>query len=152
VVDGKAGGCIAVITKAQIMPLLLEAGPSFAPEWEKYCEDWGEEYLLYPSLGEFAHHLVNLMREGRTEEFPAVFDVCERLHLEGDPDVQIAATIGMLESIQIVAGNSGVDPEVFRGYLRPESLKWWQALNDFWSGKIDGVYIEEPGGSAGEGA
>lgn len=94
------------------------------------------EGLLYVELGEFAHHLVELHKLKQADEFPAVFEVIERLHLEGDAYVKEAATIGMLEGIQNVAGNSGVDPEEFSRYLRPESAKWWQQLNDFWEGKI----------------
>ena len=79
---------------------------------------------------------MELQRTHRIEEFPAVFDVIERLHLEGDPYVKEAATIGALEGIQNVAGNTGVDPDEFVQYLQPESAKRWQELNDFWNAKI----------------
>ncbi|MGH9941193.1 MAG: DUF7674 family protein [Pyrinomonadaceae bacterium] len=95
-----------------------------------------DEDLLYVDLGEFAHHLVELHKANRTDEFPAMFEIIERLHLEGDAYVKEAATIGMLEGIQNVAGNSGVDPEEFFRFLKPESAKWWGQLNDFWEGKI----------------
>jgi len=45
-----------------------------------------------------------LEKANRTEEFPAVFEIIERMHLEGDDYVKEAATIGMLEGIQNVAG------------------------------------------------
>ena len=38
-----------------------------------------DEELLYIDLGEFARHLVELLRTHRIEEFPSVFDVIERL-------------------------------------------------------------------------
>jgi hypothetical protein len=41
----------------------------------------------------------------------------------------------MLEGIQNVAGSSGVNPEDFSCYLKPESAKWRQ-LNAFWNGKM----------------
>jgi hypothetical protein len=125
-----------MITKEQVMPLLLGACPSFTEKWEEHRAVYGDEDLLYVDLGEFAGHLVELHRTNQTHEFPGAFDVIERLHLEGDDYVREAATIGMLEGIQNVAGNRGIDPEVFAPYLKSASAKWWRQLNDFWDGKI----------------
>lgn len=134
-----------MMTKEQVMPLLLNACPSFSKKWEEHRALYEDEELLYVDLGEFAHHLVELLTTNCTEEFPAVFEIIERMHLEGDPYVKEAATIGMLEGIQNVAGNSGVEPERFVAYLKPESLKWWRQLNDFWQAKIPyvGATIDE---------
>ncbi len=125
------------------MPLFLAACPSFADKLEEHRDFYGEEHLLYVELGEFANHLVELKKSGRTGEFPAVFGVIERLHLEGDDYVRQAATVGMLEGIQNVAGNSGVDPEDFAPYLLPESAKWWRKLNRFWGGDVNALSEEE---------
>ena len=134
-----------MITKEQVMPLLLNACPSFSKRWEEHRAFYEDEELLYVDLGEFAHHLVELQKANRTGEFRAVFEIIERMHLEGDPYVKEAATIGMLEGIQNVAGNSGVEPEEFVAYLKPESVKWWRQLNDFWEAKIPyvGATIDE---------
>ena len=107
------------------MPLLVNACPSFSKRWEEHRDLYGEEELLYADLGEFAHHLVELQKATRTEEFGDVFELIERMHLDGDQYVKEAATIGMLEGIQNVALNSGVEPESFVAYLKPESAKWW---------------------------
>jgi len=58
------------------------------------------------------------------------------MHLEGDDYVREAATIGALEGIQNIAGNSGVDPERFLPFLRKTSKKQWKKLNQFWGGKM----------------
>jgi hypothetical protein len=71
-------------------------------------------------------HLMSSVYESRdfyTQEFPAIFDSIERLHIEGDDQVREAATIGLLEGIQTTAGHRRVDPEVFVPYLKPESAK-----------------------------
>jgi hypothetical protein len=135
---------MVMITKEQVIPLLLNASPSFTERWKAHRAFYEEE-LLYPGLGEFAHHLVELHKANRIDEFPAVFNVIERMHLEGGHNVREAATIGMLEGIQNVAGNSGIEPEEFVQYLEPESLKWWRQLNDFWKPKIAyvGATIDE---------
>jgi hypothetical protein len=136
---------MVMITKEQVMPLLLNACPSFSKRWEEHRAFYEDEELLYVDLGEFAHHLVELLKANHTEEFPTVFEIIERLHLEGDHYVKEAATIGMLESIQNVAGNSGVEPDEFVEYLKPQSVKWWRQLNDFWNAKIPyvGATIDE---------
>ena len=126
----------AMIVKEQVMHLFLEAYPSFIKKWQKHRVLCDNEQLLYVDLGKFAHHLVELHEANRIDEFPAVFEIIERLHLEGDAYVREATTIGMLEGIQMVAENFGVDPEEFSGYLKPESAKWWRQLNTFWEGKI----------------
>jgi len=124
-----------VITRDQVMPMLLAACPSFEQPWNDYVSDpTYDEELLYIHLGEFARHMVSLQKAGHTAEFKAVFGVTEALHLEGDPYVREAATIGLLEGIQNVAGNSELDPESFFPYLLPESAKSWKKLNAFWDG------------------
>ena len=92
------------------MPLFLNASPSFAPVWEKYRASNPDEGLLYIDMDELSHHMVDLIKSNQTDEFPAVFEIIERLHIEGDHYVKEAATIGILESIQNVASNNGVDP------------------------------------------
>ena len=134
--DPWAATILGMIAKEQVMPLLLEACPSFSERWKMHAADAAyEEGLLYVDLGEFAHHLVELVRAGATSEFAAVFDVLERLHIDGDSYVTEAATIGLLEGLQNVAENTGVDPQRFGPWLKPESAKWWSELRDFWDGK-----------------
>ena len=76
------------------MTLLVETCPSFRSRWREVCgkPDFDEE-LLYVHLGDFADHLVGLLKAGRTGEFPGVFTAIERLHVEGDAYVREAATI-----------------------------------------------------------
>ncbi len=123
------------IARGEVMPLLLNACPSFQGAWKAHVADSSyEEGLLYIDLGEFARHLVELMGTGSTKEFSAVFDVVERLHVDGDSYVKEAATIGLLEGIQHMAGDDAVDLEAFVPHLRSESAKWWAELNGFWGG------------------
>jgi len=136
---------MVMITKEQVMLLLLNACPSFSKRWKEHQSFYRDDELLYVDLGEFACHLVELKAANRTEEFQAIFDIIERLLVEGDHYVKEAATIGLLEGIQNVAGNSGVELEQFVKYLKPESAKWWRQVNDFWDAKIPyvGATIDE---------
>jgi hypothetical protein len=123
-----------VITNLQVIPLLLEVCPSFKERYDEHLKDNDGE-LLYVALGSFAHHLLELYQQHQTQNFFAVGRVIERLHIEGDHHVREAATIGLLEGIQNVWGNKNVKPDLFLPYLLPESIRWWQSLNNFWSGK-----------------
>ena len=117
-----------------MIPLLIEACPSFQPILDEHRQYYGEE-IPYVVLGDFSRHLLQLHQHHQTDVFPAVAQVIERLHVEGEHYVREAATIGLLEGIQNVWGNEGIDPELFVPYLLPESVRWWRSLNDFWSGK-----------------
>ena len=122
-----------VIRKEQVMPLFLEAAPSFRSAWDRYASDTSyDEELLYAHLGEVARFLVDSMKNGETTFFPAVFSIVERLHLDGDDYVSEAATIGLLEGIQNLAGEELA--REFEPFLEPESKQWWDKLNRFWDG------------------
>jgi hypothetical protein len=117
-----------------MIPLLLEACPSFQPVLDERRQHDDEE-IPYVVLGDFARHLHRLYQSNQTDVFPAVAQVIERFHVEGDHDVREAATIGLLEGIQNVWANENTDPELFVPYLLPVSAQWWWSLNDFWAGK-----------------
>ena len=126
-----------VITAADVIPVLLEACPSFRARWAAYVADpMYDEPLLYVHLGEFARHVVELLKSRSTGEFAAVFDAVERLHIEGDSYVKEAATIGLLEGLQNAAGHADLDPDAFVSYLKPESARWWAELDGFWAGTL----------------
>ncbi len=123
-----------MINRDQILSMLLEVCPSFTDSLLRVKADNDHEDLVYVYVGEFAPHLIDLFKKNQTDEFNAVFDLIEKLHVERDQTTREIATIGFLEGIQNVSGNSGVDPAEFVRFLRPESMKYWHKLNDFWSG------------------
>lgn len=120
-----------MITRDQVMSMLLAACPSFLERWKAYlAEPDYEANLLYIDLGELAHHVLELAIGGATAEFPALFAVVERLHVEGDAFVKEAATIGLLEDIQNIAGHDGIDTDAIEAALLPVSAKAWEQLSD----------------------
>lgn len=125
-----------MITKNEVMPLLLEACPSFRERLEEHRTESCEDELLYIDLGVLANHIVSLYKRNEIQELPKVFHAVERLHLEGDEYVKEAATMGLLEGIQNHAEHQGLDPAAFAQYLKPETAKWWNKLNDFWNGDM----------------
>ena len=123
------------------MPLLVDACPSFAGGWAEHVAEHGQD-LAYVAAGSFARHLLKLHEAGTVSEFAAVAAVVERLHGEGSPWVKEFATIGILEGVQNVWSHRTSDPEQFRQLLGSESQRYWQSLNDFWSGKVPVVGAE----------
>lgn len=127
-----------MIQQDEAMPLLVEACPSFQEEWLRHVQEHGDE-LLYMAAGAFANHLLSLYQANDLSSFAAVAAAIERLHTQGSPWVKEFATIGVLEGIQNVWSHSSVDPEAFADFLLPESRRWWEGLNRFWSGKAPSV-------------
>lgn len=115
-------------------PLLL-ADPTSGDRWAMFREEHGsdEELPLYLALGELALHLIEDLEAGNTARFDAVFDVVERWHVSGDPYVREAATIGLLEDLQNGHLHRGTHPQAFLRWLRPETLRWWGKVGDFWA-------------------
>ncbi|GEP46395.1 DUF7674 family protein [Brevifollis gellanilyticus] len=116
-----------MISKDQVMPLLMDACPSYRPLVEY-------QDLLHPAAGHFVDHLWQLHQQNRTTDFPEVARTLERLLIEGDEDVRDVTIIGLLEGIQNVWGNNGTDPEIFARHLLPVSAMQWKSLNAFWDG------------------
>jgi hypothetical protein len=135
---------LTTITRADVESLLLRACPSFesSPLRLEYHDDYDQEPepLLYLLASAFVLHLTGLYAVGRRDEFPAVFDVVEDLHVKGDEYVRELATVGILEDLQ----NSnlhpaGSTPGDFIPYLRPVSLWWWKEVELFWEGKVNPI-------------
>ena len=123
-----------VISQSEMMPLMLKACPSFEGEWREFRDSWQGESdpPIYAALTDLACHLIAMLSRGDVSTFPDVFAVVERWHVEGNPFVAEAATVGLLEDLQNTNFHNGTDPEQFRQYLLPESLKWWDKLHAFW--------------------
>ena len=120
-----------------MIPLLVEASPGFSSRWREFQAEWKDDkegLPYYVCLGDFARYLGEKLKEGDIGDFPAIFRVVERLHVESDSYVREAATVGLLEGIQNIHGESAVK---FVPYLEPETKRWWDKLNDFWeTGKL----------------
>ena len=125
-----------------VLPLVIEACPSFSPSWLGENEDGSR--LGYRDAGDFADHLVELATLGRTDTFGKVFTLIERLHVEGDEYVRELATIGYLEDLQNLStpapGRASRPGQAYwEPYLLPVSRRWWDALNAFWAGDPDAL-------------
>jgi hypothetical protein len=123
-----------VIDKGDMIGVLLDACPSFAPYWQAFLDEWREEaddLPLYLALAQLARHLCGMLARGETETFPRVFAAVERLHVEGDEYVR-ATHAGLLEDLQNTNLHASTEPEQFRPFLGTESARCWCELVRFW--------------------
>lgn len=115
---------------------LLDADPSLVPLWEAFVEEWRDENEspLYLALAEVARRLIKQLELGDTERFDAVFGVVEQWHLKGNSYVREAGSVGLLESLQNNSLHGRLTtPDGFEPWLLPESKRWWDKLNKFWT-------------------
>lgn len=138
-----------MITRDDVVPLLLAACPSFGAVWTELehdplvVDDDGTR-LHYLDAARVADHLVELLAAGRSDEVAAALAVVERMHREGDDCVRELATIGYLEDLQNATDrHPGVDRTELEGLLCPESLRWWRGLDAFWSGGAPAVLAQD---------
>lgn len=138
-----------MIREPEVMPLLVAACPSFAEVWAEYTSDPDfDPALLHVHLGEFAAHVIELLRHGDSPELEPTFDVIERLFSEGDEEVREAATLGLLDGLQSATVTAAVSPARFLALLRPATRQRWDELERFWAGQLS--YVGRGGRQSGE--
>jgi hypothetical protein len=117
------------------VPGCRRRGPRFAEENADPARPGGR--LGYLDGGWIVARLADRFASGNTDGFDEFFELVERLVVDGDDYVRNLGVIGYLEGMQMQTVTSrGVDPEAFRPWLRPLSLKYWAAINDFWEAGI----------------
>lgn len=133
------------IDTTEMMRLVLQTLPELeAPwaEWQQEFRDDPDGPPLFTFLHEVASLVEQMLAAGHAERLRRVFDLVERLNVEGDRDVQMYATLGILENVQGLAGTEGNDivplgPR-FVPYLGPVSLRRWERVEAMWAGTLKG--------------
>jgi hypothetical protein len=123
-----------VITRESLIPLLVEASPTFAPTWSAFQAKWADQPPLphYVVLGDFARHMVALLTTSDETTLKRIFAVIERLEVDGDRYVREASTIGLLEGLQNVSLHECTKPEQFERFLLPKTARSWKKVQGFW--------------------
>lgn len=137
-----------MITKADMMDVLLSASPTFADNWDSFRREWEDEPdpSLYLALADFARHVIATLEAKDDEHLRSIFAAIERLHVEGDHYVREAATVGLLEDLQNTNLHRTTDPDQLRPFLLSESLKWWDRVDSFWKGNPRALLEDRDGG------
>lgn len=132
-----------MITANDILPLFSEldvrfkvAADGFRKEWENdnYTGQEGLPHYLY--LDEVAHIVINDFELDRKTELRRVFQLIDRMIIEGEHYVSEAAVVGLLEGIQNLLKQRGFLLDKAYPFLLRESRYQWDDLLRFW-GEID---------------
>ena len=98
-----------MITRRQMVPLLLEACPSFGNIWGPIQRpNEHQNHIIQIAFGAFAAHLRDLRRKDTTGDLRAVDDIIARFRAEGDVEVK-RLTADLVESIRSQAMNEDED-------------------------------------------
>ena len=124
-----------LLRKSPMGPMLVEACPSFALQWEQFLAEWAEEpdLPIYVALSDFARHLSVLLADNNGQVLQRVFSVVERFIVEGDGYVSEAAIVGIIEDLQNTNLHEGTTPDQYLPFLLPQTRRWWAKVQAFWS-------------------
>jgi hypothetical protein len=114
---------------------LLEACPSIESKWAEHLADWApDQPPVYIDTMIFAHHFIDLVDAGRTEEMSAVFSAIDDLLRTGADDIRYLVTYGLLEGIQNIASHRPDDPSAsrFRPWMLPSTEAAWDEVHRMW--------------------
>jgi hypothetical protein len=125
-----------MITKSEIMPLLLKACPGFQPVWQAHLDWWrGDDSGAFNDAAEFARYIVESFERGEISEFPAAFATIEQILNEGNHEAREVAAIGLIEDLQTIGSNHSCGAEVLVKWLGPSSRAAWAQIEKMWEGK-----------------
>ena len=133
------------IDTGEMMRLILEACPTLAPAWDEWCDEFKDDAEgppIFTFLHEVAALLEGMLDDGDEAGIRHVFDLVERLNVEGDRDVQMYTTLGVIENTQSLAGLENGDMVAigprFYDYLGPVSKTRWDRVEAMWAGTLNG--------------
>lgn len=115
---------------------ILKASPTFRPVWDEFLRQWqsqSDELPLYLVLSDLARHMAQLLSQGADSELQRIFAVVEEWHLDGNAYVKEAATVGLIEDLQNTNLVGEGAPAELAKFLGPESRRWWEKVENFWS-------------------
>ena len=121
------------IESDDVRDLLTEACPGLA---EPFAEEDAEspERLNYLEISAAARWLAARARDGDESCLPAIFEVAERVLVDGTKSARDLIVVGLFEALQNHNVTGGVEWSLWERYLGPLSRDAWQALIDFWGG------------------
>ncbi|MBM7703932.1 DUF7674 family protein [Metabacillus iocasae] len=116
-----------MITKEDVIVLLKESCSSYSPN---EMEIKNKEELVQ-ELSRFASHLISLQYNQQLEKERDVFELIERLYVEGEAHVKEAVTVGLFETMNRIIDEQHIDSEEIGRLLKPNSYKWWKTISEY---------------------
>lgn len=117
-----------MISAQECMQMVLAEVPAFEGRWKEYLSFWaGEESGLCNDIGEFGDYIIDQMRHEQWHQLPPIFNLVERLLVEGDDEVQTAVSTCLLDNLKTVSTVGAFPMDKFIDLLGPQSRAHWDA-------------------------
>lgn len=112
------------IKPEDVAELIFEACPSYRETWPgpDAGDAAGDKYSIPLMIG-FAGHVARLWKDRRFAEFPAIFELVERLHVEGNKKVVDHVVFYFTEILHIELKKRGMNPRFAERRLGPVSCR-----------------------------
>lgn len=124
-----------MVEKSEAVERLVARCLGFKDAWQAHRDWWeGQPAGEYNDLGALARWVADRMAVGDHECFPMLFDEVEALLSNANQELRDLLIVGLLEDIQNIATNRGINPDVVLPFLGPESRKGWFELIRLWHG------------------
>lgn len=119
-----------VSSSREAFETIISTVPDFQPRYQEFLADWQDEDIpWYLAMAELAHYIVDSYEQGDTTQYQKLFSAIEGVLQNGDSQVQNLIWVGLLEDVQNIASHRNFGPDVFRPWLRPETLNAWDEVN-----------------------
>ena len=117
------------ITPEEVADLIFKACPSYREAWPGLDtgHNTDQKYSIPLMIG-FASHVARLWKNRRFAEFPAIFELIERLHVEGNKKVVDHVVFYFTELLYIELKKHGINPRFAERRLGPLSYHWLEFL------------------------
>jgi hypothetical protein len=122
---------------SQTICTLVEAFPNFSERWRKHLGNWGGEPAgSYIDMAEFVHFVVeDLYEKEQFDEIRRVFELLEKLFVEGNQSARDLIGWGFFETLQCFASWRPYGNKAFEEFLGPMSKQCWREIQRLWAGK-----------------
>ena len=98
----------------------------------KFDYDDPNDRIAYVDIGDISRFIVEKKKAKQTDKFDIFFENVEEIMIYGEHYVQELIVIGLFEGIQNIGGSEIDYYRSFDKWLKPNSLKAWRELIDFW--------------------
>ena len=128
-----------MLTESDFAPL-LEAVPSYAPQWAQDREGVPPESIPFELTMSLAWHLADRVAAGDETELGAFFGALDSLYRTGNHEMDDRLTVGLLESLIIAAEAREVNLGRISAHITgAEALAGWEASYAYIASKADDV-------------
>jgi hypothetical protein len=128
-----------MINRRICMELILETDPGFIDDWDSHLEEWkdwkGLPITACSDLSAFADYIDSQITSNQMIPLEPIFNLIEKLMIEGDEEVRTAVATCFLESLQ----NMNTPQDIWVPLLGPQSREYCKAWDDFTGVQTEGL-------------